>query len=161
METNRTIFAFAVLLLFSFLPIFGSGASRGHYCAHGVKTTLNLWVHVQLIILNPWLKIVLSKLKGISLAKNWCRRLLIVKHFSYTNYHFLNFELQQSYSQWQLTKPEGFKYQASDGKGSAIHTLFAQDFTAVGSSSFNPHLTFMPNFLYIPIRRFGWVNRGA
>ena len=84
----------------------------------------------------------LSKLKGISLAKNWCRRLLIVIHFSYTNYHFLNFELQQSYSQWQLTKPEGFKYQASDGKGSAIHTLFAQDFAAVGSSSFNPHAQF-------------------
>ena len=32
---------------------------------------------------------------------------------------------------------EGFKYQASDGQGSVIHTLFVRDFAAMGSSSFN------------------------
>ena len=38
-----------------------------------------------------------------------------------------------------MTGIEGFKYQASDGKGSVIHTIFVRDFAAMGSSSFNPH----------------------
>ena len=36
-----------------------------------------------------------------------------------------------------MTGIEGFKYQASNGKGSVIHTLFIRDFAAMGSSSFN------------------------
>ena len=42
-----------------------------------------------------------------------------------------------------MTGIEGFKYQASDGKGSVIHTLFVREFAAMGSNSFNPHVEFL------------------
>ena len=35
-----------------------------------------------------------------------------------------------------MTGIERFKYQASDGYGCVIHTLFVRDFAAMGSSSF-------------------------
>ena len=38
---------------------------------------------------------------------------------------------------------EGFEYQASYGERSLIHTLFARDYAAMGSSSFNPHAQFL------------------
>ena len=39
---------------------------------------------------------------------------------------------------------EGFKYQASDGKGSVVHTLLVREFAAMAA----PHLTLMHKFLY-------------
>ena len=50
-----------------------------------------------------------------------------------------------------MTGIEGFKYQASDGKGSVIHTLFVRDFVAMGISLFNPHA----QFLYIRLSEPG------
>ena len=38
---------------------------------------------------------------------------------------------------------EGFKYQATDGQGIVIHTLFVRDFVAMGSSSFSHHAQFL------------------
>ena len=48
-----------------------------------------------------------------------------------------------------MTGIEGFKYQASDGLGSVIHTLFVRDFAAMGSSSDYLTIIVVHNFLYI------------
>ena len=44
-----------------------------------------------------------------------------------------------------MTVIEGFKYEASDGRGSVLHTLIVQDFAAMGA----PHLAIMHSITYI------------